>query len=243
MNFTSSASQCLPRPLTWVAVFSIALMYSRLFASTYTVVYTGGSGGATKDGTAILTVATGAASDAAGNLSLAPTNTANTITYDVTAPTSLTLAQASTQRDPTSGTIRFTVTGNEDLSAGSITAGDVVVTNGTVTGATTCVGPVCTITVTAATDGIVSIAPSASVRIAHVTSSGPPAAGLFTRNEAGSTCAQLSATNDTDTGGMQADYGVPDTDEDQDGYGAYSGDCNDADGTIRPNAPEVATTP
>ena len=51
---------------------------------------------------------------------------------------------------------------SEDLSAGSITAGDVVVTNGTVTGATTCVGPVCTITVTATAEGVVSIAKSAA---------------------------------------------------------------------------------
>lgn len=48
-----------------------------------------------------------------------------------------------------------------------------------------------------------------------------------------------TSTNMTDTGIMQADYGVPDTDEDQDGYGVYSGDCDDTNADIHPDAPET----
>jgi hypothetical protein len=60
---------------------------------------------------------------------------------------------------------------------------------------------------------------------------------------AGDTSAALdtsdTATNIDTGGGGQADYGVPDTDEDADGYGVYSGDCDDTNAAVYPGAPET----
>ncbi len=51
-------------------------------------------------------------------------------------------------------------------------------------------------------------------------------------------------TDTADTAGdepvMQPDYGVPDTDEDGDGYGAETGDCDDANPDVHPGAVETA---
>jgi hypothetical protein len=39
---------------------------------------------------------------------------------------------------------------------------------------------------------------------------------------------------------MEADYGVPTTDDDEDGWPVEEGDCNDADASVNPGAAETA---
>ena len=56
----------------------------------------------TGDGTIVTTVPPGVAADAVGNANVASTSTDNVVTYDTTAP-SVTVDQAATQADPTSG--------------------------------------------------------------------------------------------------------------------------------------------
>ncbi len=90
--------------------------------------------GITQTGTVTATVAAGAAS-ANGSLNTASTSTDNVVTYDITAPT-VTINQAATQADPTSGSpINFTVVFSKTVT-GFTNAG--VVLGGTA-GATTVV--------------------------------------------------------------------------------------------------------
>jgi hypothetical protein len=89
-------------------------------------------------GTVIVSIAAGAAFDAAGNGSMASTSTDNTVTYDTIAPT-VTINQASTQADPTSTSpINFTVIFSEtvsDFATGDVTlSGDTGATTATVSG-------------------------------------------------------------------------------------------------------------
>ena len=139
-------------------------------SSTYTVVV-GGAGNAS-NGSVTLSMAAGGATDVAGNGNTASTSTDNSITWDTVAPT-LTLQQGFYQSDPTSGsTIVFRLVSNEDLSTGSITAGDFTLTNGVITGfdwssATASISSI-RILVTASAQGVVSIAPSAAFSVADV---------------------------------------------------------------------------
>jgi hypothetical protein len=101
--------------------------------ATYTVTVSG----LTSDGTVVLSIPAGGATDSAGNASEASTSTDNTVAFDGTAPT-VTVDQSSSQSDPTSSqTIRFTVIFSEpvtgfdasDISfAGSTAPGTLVAT-------------------------------------------------------------------------------------------------------------------
>ena len=78
--------------------------------------YTVAASGMTGDGTIVATIGSGAATDAAGNASVASTSTDNRVSYDATAPT-VTVEQAAAQSDPTNGDpIRFTVTFSEAVT-------------------------------------------------------------------------------------------------------------------------------
>jgi cyclophilin family peptidyl-prolyl cis-trans isomerase len=80
--------------------------------TTYTVAVTG----MTQDGTVILTLAAGVATDAVGNPNTASTSTDNSVTYGG-APVTVTINQASTTADPTaSSTIHFTVVFSKSVS-------------------------------------------------------------------------------------------------------------------------------
>lgn len=95
--------------------------------STYTVSISG----MTSDGTIVVSVMAGAASDSTGNSSSASTSTDNVVTYDITSPT-VAIDQAAGQSDPTSTSpIDFTVVFSEavtgfdptDISFSGSTAG------------------------------------------------------------------------------------------------------------------------
>jgi Ca2+-binding RTX toxin-like protein len=103
--------------------------------SNYTVTVTGMTG----PGTVIAAIAAGAASDGAGNLSLASTSIDNTVTYapepiDTTPPT-VTIDQAASQPDPDAdGSVAFNVVFREAVTG--FTSADVVL-SGTAPGTTT----------------------------------------------------------------------------------------------------------
>lgn len=92
--------------------------------------------GMTGSGTVVVSLPGGAATDAGGNPSLASTGIDNTVSYDVTRPT-VTINQAVTQVDPTTGDIRFTVQFSEPVN--DFTASDVSLT-GSTAGGTLAVG-------------------------------------------------------------------------------------------------------
>ena len=105
--------------------------------TTYDVAVTG----MTSSGTVIVSVKDGAATDAAGNASAAPTAGDNTVTWDVVRPT-VTANQANGQPDPSNATtLNFTVVFSEPVTG--FTAGDVSIggsagaTTATVTGSGT----------------------------------------------------------------------------------------------------------
>jgi hypothetical protein len=80
--------------------------------TTYTVTVTNVTG----NGTVIATIPAGAASDPAGNLSLASTSTNNMVQFVITAPT-VTINQGATQADPTNGSpIVFDVVFNQPVT-------------------------------------------------------------------------------------------------------------------------------
>lgn len=97
--------------------------------------------------------------DLAGNATSFAGNADRTVTYDTTAPT-VTLEQANGQADPTNAaSIEFTLSADEDLANASIDNSDFDVSNGSIDSITGS-GDSRTITVTAAADGAVVIAPS-----------------------------------------------------------------------------------
>ena len=111
--------------------------------------------GATGNGTA--TVSNAGVNTSAILVALAPV---------VNAPP-LTLAQAAAQSDPTNvASVAFTLSaaGTRTILASSITAADFTVTNGSVA-SIGCSGSTCTITVTPAAEGAVTIAPSGSFSV------------------------------------------------------------------------------
>ena len=101
---------------------------------TYSVAVTGMSG----TGTVIADIASGAAQDAATNLSEASTSTDNAILYDISSPT-VTINQAATQSDPAYTTpINFSVVFSEPVA--DFATGDVTITGtapGTITATVT----------------------------------------------------------------------------------------------------------
>ncbi len=98
--------------------------------TTWTVAVSGMS----HSGDVTVSLASGAAQDAAGNQSAASTSTDNTVTYDNAAPT-VTIDQAAGQADPTNASpINFTVVFSEAVS--NFATGDVAVT-GTASGTKT----------------------------------------------------------------------------------------------------------
>jgi glucose/arabinose dehydrogenase len=103
---------------------------------TYNVAVSGMTG----NGTVVVSVPAGAATDAAGNASLASTSTDNAVTFssaDTTAP-AVTINQAAGQADPTGASpINFTVTFSETVTG--FTASDVSFAGSTVSGALTAV--------------------------------------------------------------------------------------------------------
>ena len=130
---------------------------------------------ATAEGVVSITVSPSfSVSDPAGNATVGATVLADTsvtydreVTYDATAPT-LTLAQAADQVDPAkNAAIKFTLSANETLDAATVTASDFTVTNGTIS-SISCSGSRCAISVTATTDGTVSIAPSGTFAVADL---------------------------------------------------------------------------
>jgi hypothetical protein len=77
--------------------------------------YTVAVSGMTANGTVVVDIAAGAASDAAGNTSLAATSTDNTVTFDATVPVVTGSARANS--DPTNaGSVQFIVTFNKRVS-------------------------------------------------------------------------------------------------------------------------------
>ena len=106
--------------------------------------------------------------DPAGNAQSSVTTGDLSVTYDTTAPT-VTLEQGSLQADPTSGSlIAFRVTATEDLSTGSVTSGDVTITNGTFSSIEVVTARWVRIWVTASAQGAVTIAPSAAFSVSDV---------------------------------------------------------------------------
>ena len=100
---------------------------------TYNVAVSGMTG----TGNVVVSVPAGAATDAAGNASLASTSTDNTVAYDAAAP-SVTINQAAGQADPTSASpINFTVTFSETVTG--FTASDISFAGSTVGGTLTAV--------------------------------------------------------------------------------------------------------
>ena len=93
-------------------------------AGATTAIVTGGPAtynvavrGMIQNGTVIVNIPSSAAADLAGNASLASTSTDNTVTYDTVRP-NVTVNQAATQADPTSGAeIHFTVVFSEPVAA------------------------------------------------------------------------------------------------------------------------------
>ena len=107
-----------------------------------------------------------AAADPTGNVQTSTVaGSDRSVTYDITAPV-VSVAQAAAQADPArTNPLAFTVSANEALLLASVTAGDFVVTNGTI-GAIDCSAAGCAITVVATGSGAVSIAPSADFSVA-----------------------------------------------------------------------------
>ena len=86
---------------------------------------------------------------------------------DTTAPT-FTLEQGAAQADPAkSSPIVFTLTGSEALAGGSVSSADFDVVNGTVS-AISCSGSACTVSVTPAGQGLVSIAAATGFSVTDV---------------------------------------------------------------------------
>ena len=148
--------------------------------ATYNVAVSGMSG----DGTVLISMAAGAAHDAAGNLSAAPTIIDNSVTYDGSRPT-VTVDQATGQADPTKGSpIDFTVAFSEKVS--DFDASDVTI--GGTAGATTAVvspvgvdGKMYTVAVSGMTkDGTVTLTVDAGV--AHDAVGNPNLASTSTDN-------------------------------------------------------------
>lgn len=106
-------------------------------------------------------------SDPAGNSSTTASGADRSVTYDSVTPT-VTLNQAAGQPDhTTSPDIEFTLASDEDLNASTVQASDFTVNNGSVASVTGS-GDEFTIAVTAAAEGIVSIAPSGSFSVADL---------------------------------------------------------------------------
>ncbi|HEX7085876.1 MAG TPA: Ig-like domain-containing protein [Vicinamibacterales bacterium] len=120
--------------------------------------------GMTTDGTVVVTIPAGAATDAAGNGNSASTSTDNEVTYDTTPP-EVTVNQAVGQADPTnSPPIRFTVVFSEPVS--DFTSADVAVsgTAGATTATVTGSGTTYTVEVSGmTTDGTVVVTVPAGV--------------------------------------------------------------------------------
>jgi hypothetical protein len=102
--------------------------------TSYTVSVTGMTN-SPLTGNVMIVVATGAATDAAGNTSAAPTNTDNSVAWDATPGPTVTINQASGQADPTgTSPINFTIVFSAAVTG--FTGSDVVI-SGTTTGTKT----------------------------------------------------------------------------------------------------------
>ena len=111
--------------------------------------------------------ATFSVEDVAGNTQTNAGGTDRSVTYDTTAPT-VVLEQANAQVDPSNvAAIQFTLSANEDLQSASVTTSDFSATNGSVTSVTGS-GSSYTVTVTAAADGPVSVAPSGTFEVTDI---------------------------------------------------------------------------
>jgi hypothetical protein len=115
--------------------------------------------GMTTGGTVVATIAAGKATDAAGNGNLASTSTDNTITYDQTAPTVVSITRAGASATVNSGPLTWTVTFSEPVN-GVTTSNFGLATSGlggtapSITSATASGGaPSATWTVSASTTG------------------------------------------------------------------------------------------
>jgi Bacterial Ig-like domain len=84
--------------------------------TTYNVAVTGMAG----SGTVIATVGANKANDAAGNGNAASTSTDNTVTYDVTAPTVVSISRAGASAAVNSGPLSWTVTFSEPVNGATV---------------------------------------------------------------------------------------------------------------------------
>jgi hypothetical protein len=140
--------------------------------SSYTVTVTAAADGPVSvapSGTfSVLDIATNETTTAAG--------ADRTVIYDST-PAVVSLDQAPGQVDPSPvAAVEFELTSDEDLVAGSVTAADFDVTNGSVTGVTGS-GDTYTVAVTAAAEGDVSIAPSGTFSVNDIAGNSTTSAG------------------------------------------------------------------
>ena len=129
--------------------------------STYAIAVT-----AAGDGTvAIAPSLTFAVEDPAGNATTSAGGADRSVVYDSTSAV-VSLEQAAGQADPAkNAAIAFTFSSSEDLRSASVTTADFDATNGTIASVTGS-GDTYTVTVTATTDGDVSIAPSGAFSVA-----------------------------------------------------------------------------
>jgi hypothetical protein len=105
--------------------------------------------------------------DVAGNAVTNPGGSDRTVTYDTT-PANVVLEQANLQADPTNvAAAEFSFTSNEPLQVASVEVSDFSATNGVVTSVNGS-GSSFTVTVTAAADGPVSVAPSGTFSVLDV---------------------------------------------------------------------------
>ena len=105
--------------------------------------------------------------DTFGNAATTAAGTDRSVTYDTT-PANVVLEQANDQADPTNvAAIKFSFYSNEPLQASSVEDSDFTATNGTVSSVTGS-GSSYTVTVTAAADGPVSVAPSGTFSVLDI---------------------------------------------------------------------------
>ncbi|MGI9117634.1 MAG: beta strand repeat-containing protein, partial [Gaiellales bacterium] len=172
--FTLSSSETLDATTVTAADFTVANGTPTVSGSgsSYTIsVVPTGQGAVTIAPSGSFSV-----NDLAGNATTTAGGTDRSITYDTVAPT-LTLQQGGAQADPTnSSSITFTLTANETLDAATCTSADFTIANGSITNVS-CSGSTCTITVTAASQGDVTIGLAGGFTVADLAGNTATTAG------------------------------------------------------------------